>query len=96
MRSLKDLLPKTFHPSVLKQMRATAVVDAAERAVSELLPGVASMIVVKYVKDGVLNVGVTSSALVTELKLHEKRIIRRIEELVRQTEVVERIYARVD
>lgn len=96
MRSLKDLLPKTFHPAVIKQMHATALVEAGQRAIGELLPGVASMIVVKYVKDNVLYVGVTSSALVTELKLREQQIVKRIETFVRQNGVIERIYARVD
>ncbi len=96
MRSLKDLLPRTFHPAVLSQMHATAVVEAAQRVVNELMPEVASMIVVKYIKDRVLYVGTTSSALVTEIKLREHTIVKRIEALVRQNGVVERIYAKID
>jgi len=96
MQSLKDLLPKTFHPAVIKQIHATAVVEAAQRAVNELLPEVASMIVVKYVNDKVLYVGVASSALVTELKLREQMIVKHIEAYIRHSGVVERIYATID
>lgn len=95
MKSLKDLLPRTFHPAVLKQMQADSVCQAAEQAIKAVLPDYTSEIMVKYFKDGQVFVGVSSSVLGAELRFQEKRILEKLHRFLRQEGVVEKLVVRM-